>query len=187
MFVIIMISICSHTQGPVTDKKEGFKIKALQTNFTITATLAVVFGLGWGLGLAATSLPVKELTLIFQILFSIFVGTQGVLIFLLHGVRNQDIRKIWIQCFAAIGQKTHLVSILSSTKASSVGSETSRATRNVSGVSKLQPCKNPSAIEMTYCKQASVGGSTAMEGNVDSDEEHNYDDVYVEKVNNDSV
>ena len=74
MFVLIMVSICSHTQGPVTDKKEGSKIKAMQTNFTIAGTLAVVFGLGWALGLAATSLPVKELTLALQILFSIFVS-----------------------------------------------------------------------------------------------------------------
>ena len=50
------------------------------TNFTIAARLAVVFGLGWALGLAATSLPVKELTLTF---------------FALHGVRNQDIRMLW--------------------------------------------------------------------------------------------
>ena len=74
MFVLIMVSICSHTQGPVADKKEGSKVKTMQTNFTIAATLAVVFGLGWALGLAATSLPVKELTFMFQILFSIFVG-----------------------------------------------------------------------------------------------------------------
>ena len=73
MFVLIMVSICSHTQGPVADKKEGSKVKTMQTNFTIAATLAVVFGIRWALGLAATSLPVKELTFMFQILFSIFV------------------------------------------------------------------------------------------------------------------
>ena len=35
-----------------------------------------MFGLGWTLGLAATSVPVKEFSLTFQILFSIFVGAQ---------------------------------------------------------------------------------------------------------------
>ena len=87
MFILIMASICSHTKAPVTDKKEGSKINLLKTNFTIAATLAVVFGLGWALGLVATSLPVKELTFTFQVLFSIFVGAQGLLLFLLHGVR----------------------------------------------------------------------------------------------------
>ena len=201
MFILIMVSICSHTQGPVTDKKEGSKIKAMQTNFTIAVTLSVVFGLGWALGLAATSLPVKELTLTFQILFSIFVGVQGVLLFLLHGVRNQDIRKVWIQCFAMIGQKSRLTSIISSTKTSSAGPESLRATRNTSGVSTLPRKRDESAstVENTYSQQpyqSSMGGSVAMEvlpaskgqwgqsegglqqvSYVDDDEEHIYDDA----------
>ena len=201
MFVLIMVSICGHTQGPVTDKKEGSKIKAMQTNFTIAVTLSVVFGLGWALGLAATSLPVKELTLMFQILFSIFVGAQGVLLFLLHGVRNQDIRKVWIQCFAMIGRKSRLTSIISSTKTSSAGPESLRATRNTSGVSTLprKRDESASAVENTYSTQpyqSSMGGSVAMEmvpaskgqwgqsegglqqvSYVDDDEEHIYDDA----------
>ena len=202
MFVFIIVSICSHTQSPVTDKKEKFKMKAMQTNFTIAVTLAIMFGLGWGLGLAATSLPVKELTLTFQILFSIFVGAQGVLLFLLHGVRNQDIRKVWIQCFAAIGRKSHLASVISSTKTSSAGPESLQAsTRNTSGVSILPRTRDeyPSSINNTYSKQpylSSVGDSTAMEmvpagrGNwgqskkglqlvsfVDSNEEHIYNNT----------
>ena len=208
MFVLIIVSICNHTQSPVADKKEGFKIKAMQTNFTIAATLAVVFGLGWGLGLAATSLPVKELTLTFQILFSVFVGAQGILLFLLHGVRNQDIRKVWVQCFAAIGRKSRLASVISSTKTSSAGGsagpESLRAARNTSGVSTLPRTKDeyPSAIDNTYSKQpyqSSVGDSIAMEmvpyaagkgdwgqskgglqqvSFIDSYEEHIYDDTW---------
>ena len=202
MFVLIMISICSHTQAPVASKKEGSKMKAMQTHFTIAATLAVVFGLGWALGLAATSLPVKELTLMFQILFSIFVGAQGVLLFLLHGVRNQDIRKTWIKCFNVVGRKSHIASVISSTKTSSAGQESSQATRNTSGLSSL-PHKGdeyPSAIENAYDKQpypGSMGGNVAMEmvpagnsawgqsegglqqvSNADSDEEHIYDDAW---------
>ena len=121
MFILIMVSICSHTQSPVNNNKEASKLKVMTTNFTIAATLAVVFGLGWALGLAATSLPVKELTLTFQVLFSIFVGAQGILLFLLHGVHNQDIRKVWMQFFAAIRRKSRLASVTSSTKTSSGG------------------------------------------------------------------
>ena len=192
MFVLIMASICSHTKGPITDKKEGFRIKIMKTNFTIAAILAVVFGLGWALGLVATSLPMKELTLTFQILFSLFVGAQGLLLFLLHGLRNQDIRKAWIQCFATIGRKSHLISVISSTK---TGTESLQATRNTSGVSSL-PCKkdeHQSAIEITYSKQSDVameilpagkGDWGQSEGDhqqvsfVSGDEEHIYDNVY---------
>ena len=168
MFVLIMISICGHTQAPVVDKKEFSKKKAVQTNFTIAVTLAVVFGLGWALGLAATSFPVKELTFILQILFSVFVGIQGVLLFLLHGVRNKDIRKVWIQYFAVIGRNSRLASVISSTKTSSAGPESLGATRNTSGISTLPRKRNEysSAAENAYCQQpyqSSKGGSIAME------------------------
>ena len=169
MFVLIMISICGHTQRPVAGKQEADKIKVMKTNFTIAATLAVMFGLGWALGLVATSLPVKELTLAFQILFSIFVGTQGILIFLLHGVRNQDIRRLWIQWFTMIVRKSHLTSIISSTKTSSAGPQNVRAGGLSSGASTLPRKRDASAstVENTYNKppyaESSMGGSVAME------------------------
>ena len=165
IFVLIMVSICRHSHNPATNKKEGSKIKALQKKFIIAVTLAIVFGLGWGLGLVATSLPVKELTFTFQILFSVFVGSQGILLFLLYGVRNQDIRNIWIQCFAAVGRKSRFTSVISSIKILSAGPESLRDTKNKSTLP-LKKDEYPSAIESTYSKQphqSSVGGSIAME------------------------
>ena len=190
MFVLIMVSICGHTQAPVADKKEGSRTKVIQTHFTIAATLAVIFGLGWSLGLAATSLPVKELTLTFQILFSIFVGAQGVLLFLLHGVRNQDIRKTWIHIVSHKSCLAHVMRI--STKTSSVALGSLNANRNTAAASTLprNSDKYPSAVENTYSKQpyqASVGNSVAMnavlaskdewdqsEGGLRSNEEHTF-------------
>ena len=121
---------------------------------------------------------------------------------MLHGVRNQDIRKVWIQCFAAIGRKSRLVSVISSTKTSSAGTESLRATKNTSGVSTLPRKKDEhqSAVENMYDKQpyqSSMGGSVATEmvqaGKSDwgqsegglkqvsfvkgDDEEHIYDDA----------
>ena len=107
-----MVSICSHSNYPATNKKKGFKIKALQKKF-IVATLAVVFGLGWALGLVATSRLMKKLTLTFQILFLVFVGAHTILLLLLHGVCSQDIRNVWIQCFAAVGRKLRFTSMIS--------------------------------------------------------------------------
>lgn len=120
MFVVIMASICRHAQGTITNLKANDTNK-LQKHFIIAISLAVVFGLGWAFGLAATSLPVKELTLGFQILFSLFVGFQGFLIFLLHGVRNKDARNLWKQWFKTIGGKSPFSSTISSTKSSSAG------------------------------------------------------------------
>lgn len=65
------------------------------------------------------SLPVKELTFTFQILFSVFVGLQGTLLFLLHGIRNKDAHTHWKLCFGL--RKSRLSSITSTTKKSSAG------------------------------------------------------------------
>ena len=74
--------------------------------------MAVMFGLGWGFGLLATSYPVEEVTITFQVLFSIFVGAQGALLFLLHGMRNADARRVWSSSVSSI--MTRLRSIVSS-------------------------------------------------------------------------
>ena len=56
---------------------------------------------------------------------------------MLHGVRNQDVRKIWIQCFTVISQKSRLASVIFSTKTSSAGLGSLHANRNMSAVSTL--------------------------------------------------
>ncbi len=101
-FVLIMISICRHTRETNILKENTSKektltenIRGLKVNFIIALSLAVVLGLGWGFGLVATSSNVVELTFTLQIIFGVFVGSQGVLIFILHGVRNEDFRKFW--------------------------------------------------------------------------------------------
>ena len=119
-----MVSICKHSQGTISSTKDTSKLESLKKHFTIAITLAVVFGLGWAFGLAATSLPIKELTFTFQVLFSLFVGLQGFLIFLFHGIRNKDARNAWKRLFGIMGGNYLRVFSLntSSTKASSRGS-----------------------------------------------------------------
>ena len=108
------------------------------TNFTIAATLAVVFGLGWALGLAATSLPVKELTLTF---------------FALHGVRNQPRHS---HALDPVVYKSHLTDLISSTKTSSAGPQSVHTGGTPSGASIL-PHKRyasvSSTVQDTYSKQ----------------------------------
>ena len=140
MFVIIMASICKHTRG--ADHKKGHKVSAIRKNVVIALTLATIFGLGWGIGLASTSGPIRELTRTFQIIFSVLVGLQGALIFMLHGVRNQDVRNLWKQCFARIGGKSLINSILSSTKSSSAGIQSLRGTMSASGTMTLDQKKS---------------------------------------------
>ena len=76
--------------------EEGKKAKELtKSNVVMTIGLANLCGLGWIFGLAASSLPVKELTFIFQLLFSIFVGSQGMILFFFHCIQNPPACKQW--------------------------------------------------------------------------------------------
>ena len=78
----------------------------LKHHLVIALGLSTVFGLGWGFGLAATSASMKEVTFGFQLLFSILVGLQGVLIFILHGLRSQDARALWKSWFSTVPFKS---------------------------------------------------------------------------------
>ena len=69
--------------------------KKLKVYFTLIVTLSFFFGLGWGFGLAATSSDIQELSFVLQLLFCIFVGSQGVLMFIFHCVRPQHVRAKW--------------------------------------------------------------------------------------------
>ena len=119
MFVIIMASICKHTRG--ADHKKGHKVDTIKKNIVIALILVTIFGLGWGIGFAAMSGPIRQLTFTFQIAFSILVSLQGALIFVLHGIRNKDVRMLWKQCFTRIGGKYIISSIFLTTKSSSAG------------------------------------------------------------------
>ena len=139
MFVIIMASICKHTRG--ADHKKGHKVDTIKKNIVIALTLATIFGLGWGIGFAATSGPIRQLTFAFQIVFSVLVGLQGTLIFVLHGIRNKDVRMVWKQCFTRIGGKYIISSIFSTTKSSSAGPQSLHGANSASGTMSLSQRK----------------------------------------------
>ena len=112
MYFVIMVSIWKHTSKNESVVGEPH-LKKFKQNFVVAVALATVFGLTWGLGLLTTSSSVEEFTLTLQIIFTIFVGFQGVLIFVLHGIRSNNAREIWKEWFRALARKfykTHLFS-----------------------------------------------------------------------------
>ena len=112
MFFVIIISIYKHKWN-FTKKKDGNTngtgrsgFKEIKRSLILAVSLAIVFGLGWGFGLASTSTSEPNVTFVFQIVFSILVGAQGVLLFVLHGVKNSDIRSMWKRSLNLFANKT---------------------------------------------------------------------------------
>lgn len=93
---------------PCQDKKQ--RMKRLKQNIVVAIGLSVLFGLGWGFGLTATSSSSKEVTFVFQVIFSIFVGAQGIVIFVLHGLRSQESRKVWRNLCVCLSFKKYYIS-----------------------------------------------------------------------------
>ena len=119
-------------------KSAGSKgvLMEVRRNLVIAVGLAVLFGLGWGLGLAATSTQVKELTFTFQIAFSVFVGSQGILIFFFHCIRSKESLNHWKEWSSKIN-KSHI----SKTGTSHLPGPTSNQSHDLSTMSR-QPLDN---------------------------------------------
>lgn len=112
MFFIIIGSIIKHKKliSNRTNSKAGFA--AYKESLIIALSLTIIFGLGWAFGLLATSYPSEAVTITFQVVFSIFVGSQGILLFVLHGIRNPDARGLWKRWWTSFGTTTRLTYIM---------------------------------------------------------------------------
>lgn len=101
VFFLIMWSLLKLKKHSAASNKLKIREKAI-----IAIGLATVLGLGWGFGLLATSSGLQGLTLTFQIIFSIFVGCQGLFLFILHGVRSAEARKEWKLWYSTVSSKS---------------------------------------------------------------------------------
>lgn len=135
MFVIIIISLC---RRPVKKENPKSKTKFVKQQATIAFGLVTLFGLGWGFGLAASSTTVEGLTFAFQIVFSVFIGLQGVLLFILHGIKKQEARKQWKLWLSTVTSKPSSTATLTtgSTALYSKAHRSSVSTHNSPGLSR---------------------------------------------------
>ena len=168
VFIVIMASLIKHSaaHGNNTDTRKLFK-----RNFIIAVGLAIVFGLGWGLGLTATSSSVEGVTLAFQILFTIFVSLQGILIFAFHGIRNKDAKQLWKEWFSTIRTK--------SSRAYSV-SRYGRS-ENVTGkASTLPSSTSTDSTGFSTLGKQSASKPKSLESQADTSHDYDYVNRYVE-------
>ena len=67
----------------------------------IVFVLAIMFGIGWAFGILGSENR-NAVSVIFQILFVVIVGFQGLFIFLLYPCRTKDARDQWKRLFYSV-------------------------------------------------------------------------------------
>ena len=97
MFIIIIVCLVKNRKN--VSSLHHKKKRELRRHFFLVLGLSLVFGLVWGFGFLATSSDIKELTFTFQILYSILISSQGLLIFVFHVIRAPQARKQWKKLF----------------------------------------------------------------------------------------
>ncbi len=102
LFLIVMASLIRRFYRNIKmNYSERNRMKEVRNLIVIGTSLSVLFGLGWVFGLLA-QIPQPILSSIAQYIFSVCVGFQGTLIFVLHGLRSADVRRVWKQWFYKI-------------------------------------------------------------------------------------
>lgn len=97
IFILILVSLLRKKKniGKANSDKKAM-IAKLKQQFIIALTLSLLFGLGWGIGFAATtSIPIAAISFTLQAIFIFLTGFQGLLIFIMHCMRSEDARKEW--------------------------------------------------------------------------------------------
>lgn len=154
------------------------KIRTFKQNFTIALGLSLLFGLGWGFGLSATSTNVKELTFALQIIFSLFVGSQGLIILIFHVLRSQEARKVWQPLFICCKKnQKHQITFSGSTQKK----QTSFFQRSPASNSGTQPPSSSIQSDPTTKRTAvdlemladSDGDNTSMNTMIENPSKHN--------------
>lgn len=122
MFAVIMLNlVCKDCRNKYKESSSKEKKMSIRQQLVITATLSILFGLGWGIGLPATQelhqTPAIRDT--FAAFFIILTTFQGLFVFLMHCLRSKEARKLWSQwIFKATGKELDL------TLSTSAGSST---------------------------------------------------------------
>ena len=105
MYFIIIASVFNRLRNAARVTNTDVSGKKLAWT---AAVLSVVFGLGWGFGLAQTSVSndgseaARTFVFILQVLYALLVGSQGVCIFLFYGVGNKKVRDVWKKLFTCM-------------------------------------------------------------------------------------
>ena len=103
VFVIIVVIILRRKNR---NEKISNSRKKIRKAF-IVFVLALMFGIGWAFGILGLE-DRTTLSICFQFLFIIFVGCQGLFIFLVYPCRSKYARNLWKKCFFYATCRCHI-------------------------------------------------------------------------------
>ena len=94
VFFIIIFSLVCRPSVQVEVGKKG-KLRKVKENFMIALGLSILFGLGWSIGLLASSDLPNAVRQPAEWIFTILTAFLGLYLFLLYVIRSQEARKAW--------------------------------------------------------------------------------------------
>ena len=117
-----MVSVCHRLCSTARVTNTDLSLRKLARTAMV---LSVVLGLGWAFGLVQTSAPgnssvgARVVLTVFQVLFSLLVGLQGILMFGFYGIGSKKVRGVWFRCFFRGKSKKVLMDLFSSSQSES--------------------------------------------------------------------
>lgn len=167
-----MVSLCRHA---ISSKTGTTRRRTIFSHLLIAAILSLLFGLGWAFGfIGTTSLP-SSVYIPAQYIFSIFIGIQGVLIFILHAIRSADSREEWrrwwytLTCRSEIYHVRRTMSVTGSgstrvvTRKATYLSDSSTLPRDLEGGKDVPLAEHPKAVEAASELSKVLDSSYAVE------------------------
>ena len=96
IFIAIMYSLLKKAHNRLAQAKRKEVTTELKQQLRVAMMISVLFGLGWGFALLASSnVPVKAVRIVANSIFTILVGFQGFFIFMIYVVFSTNARKEW--------------------------------------------------------------------------------------------
>ena len=176
IFILIFASLLCRPNVRKETSNHG-NLRKLKENFVIALGLSLLFGMGWAVGLLASSDLPGAVRYPAEWIFTLMTAFLGVYLFALYILRSSEARKLWIR-WLLCQRKKHVVGV-SSTNASKTGlgilpSSVRSWWKGLKANILRRPCPETSANGNTlesnptststnpYCSSSTAGKTTGM-------------------------
>ena len=114
LYILIFVSLLCKPDGREETRKNA-KLHKLKENFTITLGLSLLFGIGWAVGLLASSDLPHGVRYPAEWIFTLMTAFLGVYLFVLYIPRSSEARGLWKRWLLCQRKKKRFVSLPSTT------------------------------------------------------------------------